>query len=172
MNPRFYLLSLVGLHLSLIGARAGWVPLQALDSPAAANGNRFGVHLQMEGSTLIAGEQGASSGVKSRVGAVASFERNAAGAWQQTQYLTYPDEPEQAGIGRTIALSGDTLMVSVITATAGRVLVYQRSASGAQWGLVQTLTGDAQDEYFGNALIHQHAPCRSRDDGNHQGVSR
>jgi hypothetical protein len=45
------------LLLSLTAARAGWVPVSALDSPVVQNGNRFGVDLLLEGDTLVAGEQ-------------------------------------------------------------------------------------------------------------------
>jgi hypothetical protein len=152
MKLRRPFLFAVCLHWILISARAGWVPMSALSSPASADGNHFGIDLLAEGNTLVAGESRADAGNTSSVGAVVSFERNAAGEWQQTQYLTFPGELAQTGIGREIALSGNTLLISATTATTGRVMVYNRSAPGAQWALVQTLNGDTQGEYFGNSV--------------------
>jgi hypothetical protein len=152
MKSRRSLLFVVCTFLSTMLSHAGWVPVDALEAPVAAEGNYFGMDLLMEGSTLIAGESGADAGNNSRVGAVVSFERNGTGAWQRTQHLTYPGEPAQSGIGREIALSGNTLLVSAITPAAGRVMVYNRSAPGAQWVLAQTLNGDTQTEYFGNSV--------------------
>lgn len=125
------------------------MPVSALDSPASANGNGFGNDLEMEGDTLIAGEPRAREGTSSTAGAIVSFERSAAGEWVQTQYLTYPGESHQAEIGSRMALSGNTLLVSVTTISAGRVLTYTRSGPGAQWVPGPALTGDAQDELFG-----------------------
>jgi hypothetical protein len=138
--------------LCTIPAHSGWVPVEALEAPLPAEGNYFGIDLLMKGNTLVAGESGAAAGGKSSVGAVASFERDADGTWRRTQHLTYPDEPAQSGIGREIAMSGQTLLVSAMTPGAGRVLVYDRSASGAPWVLGQTLTGDTSTEYFGNSV--------------------
>ncbi len=156
MNLRRRVLFPAFLLLLILPAAAGWVVEGNLSSPAPVNGNRFGIDLLMEGSTLIAGETGRDYGGSARVGAVVSFERNAAGVWQQTQDLTFAAEPAQSLIGRRFAMSGNTLLISASantsTSNAGRVLVYQRSAPGAQWGLVQTLTGDAADEYFGNSV--------------------
>ncbi len=149
MNSSFFPLCVACLLLLLVPAQAGWVPVSALDSPASANGNGFGVDLLMEGNTLIAGEPRARLGTSLTAGAVVSFERNAAGEWQQPQYLTFPGELALAGIGSAIALSGNTLLVAVTTTTAGRVLVYTRSAPGARWETGPALTGDAQDELFG-----------------------
>ena len=152
MKPRQHLSLAACLLLNIATVRAGWVPVDALEAPVAAEGNLFGIDLLMEGSTLIAGESGAAAGSNSSVGAVVSFERSAAGVWQRTQHLTYPGEPAQSTIGREIALSVNTLLVSSMTPSAGRVLVYNRSAPGAQWVPGQTLMGDTQVEYFGNSV--------------------
>ncbi len=147
-----HFLCAASLLLSLASVHAGWVPQSALDSAAPQQGNRFGVDMLMEGTTLIAGEHSLDYGAVAGIGGVVSFERDAAGVWQHTQQLTYPDEPAQSSIGRRLALSGNTLLVGAITSTAGRVLVYNRSAPGAQWVLAQTLAGDTQVEYFGNSV--------------------
>lgn len=149
MKSRRYSFLAACLLLTVNSARAGWMPVSALDSPASANGNGFGVDLLMEGNTLIAGEPRAYVGTSLSAGAAVSFERNAEGAWVQTQYLTFPGEPVLANIGSELALSGNTLLVGVTTTTGGRVLVHTRSAPGAQWTVGPTLTGDAQDEFFG-----------------------
>lgn len=140
------------LHLLIISVRAGWVAEGTLAAPVPENGNRFGVDLLMAGNTLIAGEHSLDYGAVAGIGAVVSFERSPAGEWLQTQHLTYPGEAAQSGIGREIALSGNTLLVSITTTTAGRVLVYNRTVPGAQWVAGPTLTGDTQLEYFGNSV--------------------
>ncbi|MDB6136846.1 MAG: uncharacterized protein JWM59_5089 [Verrucomicrobiales bacterium] len=106
----------------------------------------------MEGNTLIAGEPRARAGNSSTPGAVVSFERSPAGEWLQTQYLTFPAEPVSAHIGRRLALSGNTLLVSAMTPSEGRVLIHTRSAPGAQWATGPVLDGDTQDELFGISL--------------------
>jgi hypothetical protein len=58
---------------------AGWVPVSALNSPAPQDGARFGVDLLMEGNTLVAGEHSLDYGAVAGIGAMVSFERNAAG---------------------------------------------------------------------------------------------
>lgn len=145
-------LSLVIPLLVPSALRAAWTTEAALMSPGDTAGNRFGMDLQMQGSTLIAGASGTAYGNNGAVGSVVCFNRNAAGSWISTQHLTFPAEPANSNIGRRLALSGNTLMVTAMSSTAGRVIVYERSAPGAQWQVVQTLNGDAPDEYFGNSV--------------------
>lgn len=153
VKPSYYLILFVCLlHLVNTPARGGWVAEAILSAPVPQEGDRFGVDLLMEGNTLIAGEQSLDYGPTPGIGGVVSFERNGAGEWVQTQHLTYLGEPAQSLIGRRIALSGNTLLITAMTPTAGRVLVYNRSAPGAQWVSGPTLTGDTQTEYFGNSV--------------------
>lgn len=133
-------------------ARAAWVADAILQAPADAVGNTFGNDLLLEGTTLIAGAPGTVEDGKGSVGAVYIFDANAAGVWGFTQKLSFASEAANSNIGRKIAMESNTLLVSTRTVSEGRVEVYQRTVPGGQWNLQQTLTGDANDEYFGNGV--------------------
>jgi hypothetical protein len=125
----------------------------AFSAPDAPNeANHFGSALEMSGSTIVAGADTTDEPGKADVGAVYSWERDAAGKWSLTQIFRYSDEPANTGVGRVLALDGNTLLVPVVTATSGRVIVYERTAPGVLWTQSQTLSGDQADEWFGKSV--------------------
>jgi len=84
---------------------ANWVfdtKLQPSDLGASA---RFGQSVDVSGDALVVGAYTDTGG-----GSVYVFRRSAAGVWNQEAKLL-PSGPEQHGYGRTVALSGDELLV-------------------------------------------------------------
>lgn len=132
---------------------AYWSVESIFSAPGEANeASRFGSALEISGSTIIVGAEATDEAEKSDVGAVYSYERDALNQWSLTQIFRYPNEPAGSGIGHTLAVDGNVLLVPVISSTASRVIVYQRTAPGALWTEAQALSGDQADERFGQSV--------------------
>ena len=85
-------------------------------------GDEFGVRVVLSGDTLVVGahrEDSAATGIDGNqsdnsapdAGAVYVFTRDAAGVWSQQAYIKASNADAGDWFGRTIALSGDTLVV-------------------------------------------------------------
>ena len=78
--------------------------------------------------------------------------RSAAGDWREVAALTASDAAEADGFGTAMALAGDELMISAVTADRGVVYVFQRQAR--TWTEASTLVAadGATTDRFGTAL--------------------
>ena len=78
--------------------------------------------------------------------------RSAAGDWREVAALTASDAAEADGFGTAMALAGDELLISAVTADRGVVYVFRREAR--TWTEVSTLVAadGATTERFGSAL--------------------
>src|SRR5262245_53934028 len=100
------------LLLAVHSAAAFWEMEGAFSAPDTPSGaNHFGSALEMSGSTIVVGADATDEPGKADVGAVYSYERDGAGQWNLTQILRYPNEPAATGVGRTLALDGNVLLV-------------------------------------------------------------
>ena len=116
--------------------------LALLGLPALGQGQ--GASVAAAGDVLFVGE----SGNRVTPGMVFRFERDASGAWMQSGILTAGGASEEEdGFGRSLAASGDVLVVGAPVEEAA--YVYQRDASGA-WAQTARLTGAG--EGFGTAV--------------------
>ena len=87
---------------------SGWNEVGSIESPDAAQGDRFGAAIIADGSSAAIGAPGASVGSTNRAGAVYFFSRGEGGAWTAApEPLTAPDPSENAGFGGTL-LGQDT----------------------------------------------------------------
>ncbi len=88
-------------------------------------------------------------------GSVYAYRQNAAGRWLERQRLSAPaaDAQRMDDFGRTLALEGNTLLVSAprMMANAGVVFVFSRSSTNAEWRSGGRIAAPAGGE-FGAAL--------------------
>lgn len=121
-------------------------------------GDSFGV-VDIDGDTLVVGAAGEDGNGSSQLdnsaamsGAAYVFER-VAGTWSQAAYLKAPTPISFDAFGRTVAVSGDTVLVgSHDTSLSGAVDVFVRN--GGAWSHQARLKAPAPQQYasFGQSL--------------------
>jgi hypothetical protein len=84
--------------------------LARLIAEGGLSNDAFGVSVAVSGDTLVAGAIGADAVVNSRQGAAYVFVRSS-GVWVLHQKITAPDGATNDGFGRSVAISGDALVV-------------------------------------------------------------
>lgn len=111
-----------------------------------------GTSMDIDGNTLVVGDQDGTVAGKEDAGAVDIFTITAAtGALKQVAQL-YPAVPSAfANFGQSVAISDNTIVVGE---TGGRAFVFVRPASG--WKTTSTptatLTASATSDYFGKSV--------------------
>ncbi|HEU4699371.1 MAG TPA: choice-of-anchor B family protein [Gemmatimonadales bacterium] len=127
-----------------------WRRAAELTASDAANYDRFGSAVALDGATLAVGAVAADSGR----GAVYLFQRDAKGAWKQTAKLTVPGLAKDAGLGSALALQGHLLVAGSQGSDSAVGAVYVFRKSGAAWQPAgKALAGDAgAKDGFGDAL--------------------
>ncbi len=106
--------------------------------------HRFGFSVAFEGDILAIGATGPNPGIDlfaKETDAVYIFERTSSSAntWIERKRLTPSDEDAEYLFGRSIAISGNTIIVSSINVKfyAASAYIYERNAGGSNnWGLV------------------------------------
>jgi hypothetical protein len=103
-----------------------WQQKAYLKAPNTDGGDYFGVSVAISGDTIVVGahwEDSDSIAVcnapfgscwneyASGAGAAHVFERDGSGAWQQKAYLKAPNTLPDDRFGRSVAISGDTIVV-------------------------------------------------------------
>ena len=131
-----------------------WTEQQKFFASDAANDNRFGWSVALDGDTaLIGSSEGLRDGMDD-VGSAYIFTC-LDGVWTQQQKLVAPAPAGYDYFGRSVALSGDTALIGVHQANegwsniAGAAYVFTRS--GDVWSLEQKLTVPGS-EYFGDSV--------------------
>ena len=119
-----------------------WSHRQELRNPAAAIFDEFGSSVAVSGDTIVAGAPHDSGGA-ANTGSVHVFTRDATGVWSHVQELRDPNAARFDYLGRSVAISGDTIVAGVpgddgAAAHAGAVDVFVRDAGGV-WVLAQEL---------------------------------
>jgi hypothetical protein len=131
-----------------------WVQQQKLTAPApdGAPGDCFGISVAIDGNTVVVGaDHGAVGGIKT--GAAYVFVRSG-GAWIFQQRLTAGDAALGDLFGRSVAISGNTVVVGAPGegAAAGAAYVFIRDVT--DWTQQKKLIADdrAANDMFGVAV--------------------
>jgi uncharacterized repeat protein (TIGR01451 family) len=126
-----------------------------LTASDAFAGNDFGLSVGISGDTLVVGGDGNNN----FTGAAYVFARNTGGAevWGQVKKLTASDAGTFDSFGRSVDISGDTIVVGAANknSSAGAAYVFSRNTGGADnWGEVKKITASdaAMDDGFGQNI--------------------
>ncbi len=129
------------------GGADNWGEVKRL--PGLQSGENFGNDLSLSNETLAIGAP-LNSSIRSRAGAVYIYERDQSNAdnWDLSKTIYNPTTLTNAAFGRSVDLSGDTLIVGApeddtYATNAGRIYIFKRNQGGANnWGLVNIIAGD------------------------------
>ena len=134
---------------------ADFFPEQKLTASDGAADDYFGLSVAIDGDTALVGARAADfNGVDT--GSAYIYQRQADGSWSEIQKLTASDGAPNDYFGLSVAIDGDTALVSAPyknfqSGTAfGRVYIYQRQADGSWSETAHLLASDgASGDYFG-----------------------
>jgi hypothetical protein len=132
----------------------GWQQTQTLEASDPKPKNKFGHSLALDGDTLAVGAY--RVGELNVKGAVYMFERQPDGTWVEVQKIASTDT-KVWGLGWSVALEGDELIAGAVGAVAlgdgaGRVLFYERGASGWVWKNTYPSPDSKAGDNFGTSL--------------------
>ena len=140
------------------GGAGNWGQVSKLTASDAQAGDAFGRSVAVSGDTAIVGAFAEDAG-GSGTGAAYVFQRDEGGTdnWGELKKLTASDAEAEDYFGYSVAVSGDTAVVSADWedaggADAGAAYVFQRDEGGRDnWGEVKKLTAsDAEaEDHFG-----------------------
>ena len=111
----------------------------------------FGGSVAVSGSTVVVGAQNEG---ETYFGAVYVYGKNSSGVWSQDQKLVAGDRDRYDNFGRSVAISGDTLVVGAneIVYGAGSAYVFRKSASSWTQAAKLTASDGAHRDYFGQSV--------------------
>jgi hypothetical protein len=133
-----------------------WVAQQQLQASDGLTDDFFGSAVALDGDTLAVGAPGEDQGYFTEVGAVYVFTRTN-GVWSQQAKIEASDGFWFDNFGRSVGLSGNTLIVGAEeadTPQGSRGAAYIFTRTGATWTQSQKLLsadGDYSD-YFGSSV--------------------
>jgi hypothetical protein len=139
------------------GSADNWGEVEKLTASDGASEDRFGDSVAIYDDTIVIGAFGDDDN-GSESGSAYVFERNEGGAdnWGEVEKLTASDGAADDQFGRSVAISGDTIVVGAAEqGSRGRAYVYARNQGGAdEWDEVKRLgIGYTSDgDYFGRSL--------------------
>ena len=143
------------------GGPNNWGEVQKLTASDAQDVDWFGCSVAISGDRIIVGAY-YEDGWGSNQGAAYIYGRDQGGLdnWGQVKKLTASDAANQDGFGRSVSISGDTIVVGAFAKNGtgslrGAAYIYERNQGGtSSWGQVKKLTAyDAADEdLFGLAV--------------------
>jgi len=149
------------LYLQSQGGLDGWGQVKKLVAGDAADGDVFGVAVDISGDYAVVGA-GAADSPETDAGAVYIFYRNQGGQdnWGQVKKLVASDGNDEDGFGFAVAIDGDTVVVGSDGADGGSgnegaAYVFYRDQGGADnWGEVAKLVSEnpEEDNQFGYAV--------------------
>lgn len=128
-----------------------WSPQAVIQASDGTLDNGFGSSVLLSGDVLLIGAPNADVGIETGGGAVYVFT-NSGGTWSQQAKVTAPIPAKLAGFGRSIALSGNTLVVGAV---GGRGAAYVFALVGGVATLQATLVPsnpDAMSSSYGRAV--------------------
>jgi len=136
----------VYVHERDAGGPGAWGEVRKVVPSDAQKSLHFGYDLDLDGNTLAVGAP--TDWNATLLGAVYLFERDLGGTgnWGQMTKLQPPDVVDDDAFGRSLALSGDTLVVGAWAApgaapSAGAAYVFERDLGGPDsWGQVTKLS--------------------------------
>lgn len=137
------------------GGPGNWGEVKKLTASDGTVNDQFGVSVGISGNTVVV----AANGDDSFKGSAYVFERNNGGTenWGEVRKLTASDGSVSGGFGRSVGISGDTIVVGANgdASFRGSSYVFERNKGGADnWGEVRKLIasdGVAGDQ-FGSAV--------------------
>src|SRR4051812_37249740 len=127
----------------------------------ASDGNQndeLGMSVAIEGDTIVAGAPTHTVGTGARQGAAYTFARTGAEERNETAELSGTLIGDDAGLGKSVAIDGDTIVAgapsaAVATGTKGAVLTFARTGDAARHQTAKlTATDGAQDDNLGNSV--------------------
>lgn len=119
--------------------------------------DRFGTSVAVSGDTAVVGAADAKIGDNYYQGAAYVFAKQD-GVWTEIQKLVASDGAGMADFGTAVAIAGDTILISAISANVGgnsnQGAVYVFGQSGGVWTQTQKLAADdgGSGDAFGNAI--------------------
>ncbi|WP_437620250.1 FG-GAP repeat protein [Sorangium sp. So ce1151] len=147
--------SAVGAVYVFVGSGSSWTLEQKLSASDGAPYDSFGQSVALDGDTLVASSQSHDHSV-SNAGAAYVFTRSGS-TWTQQQELVASDAADSDEFGRSVSISGDSIVVGAPQDDApgsnqGSAYVFVRSGSSwtqqaklVKWGTVSGL-------YFGHSV--------------------
>ena len=147
------------------GGSDNWGEVEILRASNAFRWDMFGCSVSICGDTVIVGAVG-RAGAANDSGAAYVFERNQGGAdnWGEVTILYASDGQEDDVLGRSVSISGDTVVVGADgedggpgdpAADCGAAYVFRRNQGGADnWGqvsIVRAFDREASD-FFGRSV--------------------
>ncbi len=140
-----------GAAYIFVNAGGVWSLQQKLLPPGGPFLKGFGASVAIDGDTLVVGAPGVDL-----TGAAYVFVR-AAGVWSQQQKLTASDAASGDAFGTSLAISGDTVIVTArfdhVGANLSQGSAYVFVRSGGLWSEQQKLTASdgGMSDFFGNS---------------------
>jgi hypothetical protein len=165
MLLRHRLTAVVVLGLALLacgvwassGFAATFTSGTTLTPPGSVN-DYFGISVATEGNTMVVGASYDTDGTGRTEGAAYVYTQTSPGVWSDSQTLTGDPQAAKAEMfGTAVAIYGNTMVIGAPNAgqdIQGAAYVFTRSAPGAAWVQVQTLTDSSNNpgSYFGSAV--------------------
>ncbi len=139
------------------GGIDNWGQIKKITASDGAAGDRFGLSVAISDDTLLVGANG-NDDQADDAGAAYLFERNQGGAdnWGQVKKLTADDGAAGDFFGRSVTISGDTLLIGVSQDDIqGAAYLFKRNQGGADnWGQVKKFTapGSTVGDQFGRSV--------------------
>lgn len=140
------------------GGADNWGEVKKLTPSDLGPFDAFGENVAVSDDTIVVGSPGSAG-----LGAAYVFERNAGGAdnWGEVAKLTASDAESSDFFGRSVAISGDTLIAGAPAEDsggieAGAAYVFERNAGGTNnWGEVRKLNASDADalDNFGSVAL-------------------
>jgi hypothetical protein len=145
------------------GGADNWGEVKQITASDGEAFDQFGFSVGISGDTIVGGASENAVGGNNQQGSAYVFERNAGGAnnWGEVKKLTASDGAAIDLFGRSVSISGDTIVVGVIAddvggnANQGSAYIFERDAGGANnWGEVTQLTASngTGDDQFGTSV--------------------
>jgi len=136
------------------GSGSTWPEEARLVPSIASDNDLFGASLALAGDTLVVGAPGEDDGIEIGAGLAFVFVNTGSG-WVEQAVLESPSPLAGSGFGATVAVRGDTALVSDWYSLPGisHVDVFRRT--GTSWTLETTLDfdGSATQSYVGAVAI-------------------
>lgn len=131
-----------------------WMEAAKLSASDSVAGDRFGVSVAFAGTTAVIGEPSATVNSNSGQGAAYVFV-NSAGGWNEVQKLTSNNGNADDAFGRSVAVSGGTILVGATSAglrTQGAVYVFDESGGAWSQAAEIVVVGGTVGAGFGGSI--------------------
>jgi PKD repeat protein len=146
------------------GGADQWGEVKKLTASDGAASDQYGASVSISCDTIVIGSRNDDIGSNNDQGSAYVYERNHGGAdqWGEVKKLTASDGEDGDGLGYSVSLSGDTVVVGAFgddigsNNWQGSAYIFERNQGGAdQWGEVKKLTASdgASVDRFCRSLV-------------------